>query len=103
MADFSPTFYIGTIHIESIEGASCLNMGNNLPVGFRSYKKENQGFGSISGNNNTISGLRSLLKDSNVIDILDQSEEEDIPEWVRKLIEEKFENNEELLENLEGV
>lgn len=84
MSFLSPNFLIGDIHIGSIEGASCLNMGNNLPIGFRSYKKHSQGFGSISGDNNNIEDIGSLLKDSGQIEVFDQSEDLDIPEWVKK-------------------
>lgn len=101
MVDLSPTFYIGTIHIETIEGASCLNMGNNLPIGFQSYKNQNQGFGSISGNNNTIQDLRSMLRDYSKTDIEGQNGQEDIPDWVKELIKEKMEINEELAEGVE--
>lgn len=86
MSLLSPVFFIGHIRIGSIEGASCLNMGNNLPVGFESHKKQNQGFGSISGDGNTIEDIRSLLEDSKIIDMLSQDNPEDIPDWVKQLI-----------------
>lgn len=86
MSLLSPVFFIGHIRIGSIEGASCLNMGNNLPVGFESHKKQNQGFGSISGDGNTIQDIRSLLEDSKIIDMLSQDNPEDIPDWVKQLI-----------------
>lgn len=93
MSFLSPVFFIGSISIDSIEGASCFNMGNNFPTGFESFKKHTQGFGSISGDHNDIQGLRSLLRDSNVIDMLNQAEGEDIPEWVKELITAKLSEN----------
>lgn len=85
MENLSPVFFIGNIRIGSVEGASCVNLGNNLPVGFQSFKKHNQGFGSISGDNNDISELCSVLKDTNAIDMLNQSGPEDIPDWIKRL------------------
>lgn len=90
MSNFSPNFFIKTLRIGSIEGASCLNMGNNLPIGFQSYTKQNQGFGAIHGNNNDISDIKSALKDSNVIDMLNQPEFDNLPDWVKKLIAAKL-------------
>lgn len=90
MDNLSPVFFIGNIRIGSVEGASCINLGNNLPVGFQSFKKQNQGFGSITGDNNDISELCSVLKDTNMIDMLNQSDSDEIPEWVKKLAAEKF-------------
>lgn len=86
MPELSPVFFIGSVRIGTVEGASCVNLGNNLPVGFQSYKKQNQGFGSISGDNNDISELCSALKDTNTIDMLNQPDAIDIPDWVEKLI-----------------
>ncbi|MGE5677184.1 MAG: hypothetical protein ACM3ZR_03910 [Pseudomonadota bacterium] len=90
MDSLSPIFYIGTIRIGIVEGASCINLGNNLPVGFQSYKKQNQGFGSITGDNNDISELCSVLKDTNMVDMLNKADTEEIPEWVKKLAVEKI-------------
>ncbi|MGE5631615.1 MAG: hypothetical protein ACM3TR_11035 [Caulobacteraceae bacterium] len=89
MPNASPIFFIGSIRIGIIEGASCVNFGNNLPIGFQSYKKQNQGFGSINGDNNEISKLFSALKDSNTIDMLNQPDSEDPPDWVKKMIASK--------------
>lgn len=90
MSHFSPNFFIKTLRIGSIEEASCLNMGNNLPIGFQSYTKQNQGFGTIHGNNNDITDIKSALKDSNVIDMLNQPGLDDLPDWVKKLIAAKL-------------
>lgn len=90
MPNLSPIFVIGNIRIGSVEGASCINLGNNLPIGFQSFKKQNQGFGSICGDNNDISELCSVLKDTNMIDMLNQSESDEIPYWVKKMASDKF-------------
>jgi hypothetical protein len=81
----SPTFIIGNIRIGSVEGASCVNMGNNYPTGFQSHKKHNQGFGSVGGDNNNIEGARSILDDSDFLDMFNQTDQ-DVPDWVEKLI-----------------
>jgi hypothetical protein len=85
MDSLSPVFFIGSIRIGSVQGASCINLGNNLPVGFQSFTKQNQGFGSITGDNNDISELCSVLKDTNMIDMLNQSDTDEVPDWVKKL------------------
>lgn len=90
MDSLSPVFFIGTIRIGSVGGASCVNIGNNLPTGFQSFSKTNQGFGSITGDNNDISELCSVLKDTNMIDMLNQSDTDETPDWVKKLAAEKF-------------
>jgi hypothetical protein len=90
MDNLSPIFFIGNIRIGSVEGASCINLGNNLPVGFQSFSKQNQGFGSITGDNNDISELCSVLKDTNMVDMLNKSDTDDIPQWVKKLAAENF-------------
>jgi hypothetical protein len=81
----SPTFIIGQMRIGSIEGASCLNMGNNWPTGFESHKKHNQGFGTVGGDNNRIDGLRSLLNDSDFLDMFNSSDDS-IPDWLKEKI-----------------
>lgn len=80
---FSPNFVIGRIEIGSIEGASCLNMGNNFPSNFHSSKKHNQGFGDVSGNNNHLSGTKSSLDDSDFLEWMAGDAAEMIPEPVR--------------------
>ncbi len=81
----SPQFVIGSIRIGSVENASCINMGNNWPTGFESHQKLTQGFGSVSGDRNVVSGIRSLLNDSDFLDMLNVSDSE-VPEWLQKLI-----------------
>ncbi|WP_211231974.1 hypothetical protein [Tuberibacillus calidus] len=88
-AKFDQTFHINTITIHTVEGASCVNIGNNFPVGFESYKKHLQGFGSISGNDNTIDGLKSLLNDRSLIDAFSGSDLSDSP-WIKALMESKI-------------
>lgn len=82
----SPTFYIGHIRIGSIEGASCVNLGNNWPTGFESYKKHTQGFGEIGGDHNRFSDARSAVSDSELVDMLNISDDTDIPEWLQDII-----------------
>ncbi|MBE1445620.1 hypothetical protein [Paenibacillus sp. OAS669] len=81
----SPQFVIGSIRIGSVENAACINMGNNWPTGFESHQKLTQGFGSVSGDRNAVSGIRSLLHDSDFLDMLNVSDSE-VPEWLQKLI-----------------
>jgi hypothetical protein len=90
MSYLSPNFYIRSIHIGTISEASCFNLGNNLPIGFQNYKKHNQGFGTVDGDNNDISDIKSMLKDSNVIDMINGAEEEELPDWVKHLIVSKL-------------
>lgn len=79
---FSPSFFIGTISIGTVEGASCVNLGNNLPSGFVNYKKQNQGFGSISGDHHDIHDILATLEETDIRDtftydkkLLDQEDE----------------------------
>lgn len=81
----SPQFVIGSIRIGSVENAACINMGNNWPTGFESHQKLTQGFGSVSGDRNVVSGIRSLLNDSDFLDMLNISDA-DVPEWLQKAI-----------------
>lgn len=90
MDNLSPVFFIGSIRIGSVSGASCINLGNNLPTGFQSFTKQNQGFGSITGDNNDISELCSVLKDTNLIDMLNQADSDEVPDWVKRLAAENF-------------
>ncbi|WP_040340500.1 hypothetical protein [Fictibacillus macauensis] len=90
MSSLNPNFFIGTFRIGSVEGASCINMGNNFPVNFKSHKKQNQGLGTISGDNNQFDGLRTLLDDADVIDMLTQGGDSSIPPWIQSLIQEKL-------------
>lgn len=82
---FSPTFIIGSIRIGSVEGASCVNMGNNYPTNFQNYKKHNQGFGNVGGDNNQVTGARAFLDDSDMVDQLG-GQEPAVPDWVREMI-----------------
>lgn len=86
---FDQTFHINTITIHTVEGASCVNIGNNFPAGFESYKKHTQGFGSISGNDNTIEGLKSLLHDHSLLDAFSGSDIYNSP-WIKELMETKM-------------
>ena len=83
----SPTFIIGHIYIGSVEGASCVNLGNNAASGFRNFEKTNQGFGNVSGDRNRVSGVRSMLDAGGNAEWLDGDEgEEEAPDWVKQLL-----------------
>lgn len=86
MTLLSPNFFIGTVRIGMVEGASCINFGNNVPNGFESYKKHSQGLGSITGDNNDIEGLRTFLNDRSIMDFLTDPKQTEIPQWVQDLI-----------------
>lgn len=82
----SPTFVIGYIRIGSVEGASCVNLGNNYPTGFESHSKLNQGFGNVSGDNNDIRGATSAVDDNDVLDMLSEADS-DMPQWVKHMLQ----------------
>ncbi|WP_438431886.1 hypothetical protein [Gorillibacterium sp. sgz500922] len=87
----SPTFVIGQIKIGTIEGSSCFNLGNNLPSGFTSRKVHNQGFGSVEGDNNRLSGLRSFLHETPGTEPDEEAAMPyEPPEWIREWMKESF-------------
>lgn len=90
MTLLSPNFFIGSIRIGIVEGASSVNFGNHAASGIESYKKQNQGVGNICGDGNELEGMRALLSDSAVMDMLIHSKQHQIPEWVQSLITEKI-------------
>lgn len=83
----SSVFVLGSIVVNQMEGASCFNVGNNFPTNFQSYKKHNQGFGTVHGSHNSIPNLRSFLNDPDVLDSVSFAPDGQMPEWVRNLIE----------------
>ncbi|WJH34746.1 hypothetical protein N6H14_00590 [Paenibacillus sp. CC-CFT747] len=86
----SPTFVIGQLRIGSVEGASCVNFGNNLPSGFASRKMHNQGFGSVGGDGNTIRGARSTVRETEGEKSQAAEDEGEVPDWIRELITASF-------------
>lgn len=82
----SPSFYIGHIRIGTVEGASCVNLGNNWPTDFENYKKHNQGFGEVGGDHNRLMDSRSTVKDSELIDMLNLTDDADLPDWLKEMI-----------------
>lgn len=92
MSFLSPNFLIGEFRIGSISDASCLNMGNNFPAHFQSHKKQNQGFGSITGDNNSIEGIRSLLSDPDFIDMFNHHDDPDLQELMKQFLVEEAED-----------
>ncbi|WP_442599905.1 hypothetical protein [Neobacillus sp. D3-1R] len=69
MNRFSPSFFIGSISIGTVEGASCVNLGNNLPSGFTNFKKHNQGFGNISGDHTNVHDILASLEENDSDDM----------------------------------
>lgn len=92
----SPTFIIGNIRIGTVEGASCINLGNNLPVGFTSRKTHNQGFGNVHGDDNRLSHTRSFLHETAHVGP-DETEpgNYDIPDWVKDWMGDVFKPDDE--------
>lgn len=88
MSFLSPTFLIKEFKIGTISDASCLNMGNNWPSQFESHKKQNQGFGSVTGDHNSLEDIRSLLSDPDFIDMLNIEDRDALPEWLEEAIAE---------------
>jgi hypothetical protein len=81
----SPQFVIGSIRIGSVENASCVNLGNNCLTAFENHQKLTQGFGSVNGDRNLVAGIRSLLNDSDFLDMLNVPDGE-LPEWLRETL-----------------
>jgi hypothetical protein len=89
---FSPQFVIGSIRIGTIQGASCLNMGNNFPTNFTSNKKTNQGFGNVTGDHNTLRDARSLVEDMDMVDMVNETNAQ-LPEWLEQMMREDTAND----------
>ncbi|TCP21936.1 hypothetical protein EV207_13823 [Scopulibacillus darangshiensis] len=87
--NFDQNFVINTLNIHTVEGASCVNVGNNFPTGFQNFKKHTQGFGSISGDNNQIDGIRSLVNDGSHFDTSSASDL-DNNKWIKELMADKM-------------
>lgn len=79
----SPHFTIGQLKIGTVEGASCVNFGNNIPANFQNHKKHNQGFGNVGGDHNKIEEAISALDDADLLDMFNHSDDE-VPEWLRE-------------------
>jgi hypothetical protein len=86
MKTLSPTFYIGTIQIGTVQDASCVNFGNSFPKDFTSQKNQNQGFGSISGDNNDIHDIISRLTQRNTAEIFGDATKAEQPDWLESLV-----------------
>lgn len=100
MKRFSPSFFIGTISIGTVEGASCVNLGNNLPSGFVNYKKHNQGFGTIHGNNNDIHGILAKIDEKDIHDTFNY-ENDDNQNELSKIGNEMMNTNLEIKEEID--
>lgn len=79
----SPIFLIGSIQIKSVESASCINFGNNYPAHFQSYKKQNQGFGTVSGDHSQIFGTKAELDHTGSFELWN-TEDDKIPQMINK-------------------
>ncbi|WP_404332795.1 hypothetical protein [Mesobacillus maritimus] len=86
MKSLSPTFFIGSIRIGTIQDASCVNFGNNFPTDLTSQKKQNQGFGNISGDHNDIHDILSRLTEKDKTEIFTESPTDSNPEWLEEMI-----------------
>ncbi|GGE48910.1 hypothetical protein GCM10011391_29680 [Pullulanibacillus camelliae] len=91
---FSPLFLIGEIRIGTISDASVMNLGNNEMSHFASHKKQNQGFGSITGDNHSIDNIRTLLNDPDFIDMLSDGKETTLPQWLEDMLTQQLKNKE---------
>lgn len=80
----APIFLIGTIQIKSVEGASCINFGNNYPTHFQSHKKQNQGFGTVSGDHSQIFGTKAKLDHAGSFE-LRNPERKEFPKSINKI------------------
>ncbi|MDC3417388.1 hypothetical protein [Aquibacillus salsiterrae] len=85
---FSPKFYIETLRIGSVEGASAINFGNNTPTNFENHSKHTQGFGTVSGDQSKISGSKSVLIEEALKDLFEE-EDSELAEWLKEMILEK--------------
>ncbi len=83
---FSPQFTIGSIRIGSVQGASCVNLGNNFPTHFTNHQKYNQGVGNVSGDHNQFNETRSVVDDSDMVDMINETGGE-LPEWLKRIIQ----------------
>lgn len=83
------TFTIGDISIGTIEDASAVNFGNNFPTDFKSHKKLKQGFGNILGNQNDIHDILSQLEEKDVVEVYNESQDHQSPEWLETIVEEQ--------------
>nr|WP_071316333.1 hypothetical protein [Anaerobacillus isosaccharinicus]MBA5587210.1 hypothetical protein [Anaerobacillus isosaccharinicus]QOY34596.1 hypothetical protein AWH56_017955 [Anaerobacillus isosaccharinicus] len=94
MSSLNPNFLIGNLRIGSVEGASCINLGNNFPIDFQSFKKQNQGFGNMTGDNNQSSDMKSFLADienqEEFLEIIKNLNDEDLPKWFKDLIASEY-------------
>jgi len=69
MAGFCIKINIGSINIGSVENASSFNIGKNFLREFDSMTKTNQGFGNISGDNNTLPDNTNYVEDPDGLDM----------------------------------
>ncbi len=64
-----PKFNIKSIQVSKVKNSSALLQNNeNAPLRWKSFKKENQGFGEINGEKLTIKNIWDLTHDQNQFD-----------------------------------
>lgn len=63
-----------------------MNLGNSEMAHFASHKKQNQGFGSITGDHHSIDNIRTLLNDPDFIDMFSGGEEVAMPQWLEDVL-----------------
>jgi len=71
----APIMNIRNLNIGTVEGASCVNIGNNFPNNFTSHKKLVQGFGAISGDYNNIQDIISQGLTKSQFEMINQAKE----------------------------
>lgn len=63
-------FHIKSFKIDSVENTSALFQSEtNAPTQWKSFKKDNQGFGEINGRQVKIKDLINLTDDSDCVDL----------------------------------
>ena len=65
-AVLSPTFVIGSIHIDTVQNASSITIGNNWLYGFQNVSKSTQGIGTLYGDKNIIHSVKTMVYDSDL-------------------------------------
>ncbi|MBS4193739.1 hypothetical protein [Lederbergia citri] len=98
----SPNFFIKNFTIHVVESASCVNIGSNHPTGFTSFKKHNQGFGSVNGSHNTLDGIKTLLSDKSLFDMFHNTDDEDAI-WINEIKDLVFSKVDAYLETADVV
>lgn len=89
-APFSPTFHFKEFKVGSLENASTINIGNNYPTNFKGFKRQNQGLGTIDGNNNDIHDLQSYIHLRYFLDAF-MDDHDDVPDYIKEMLDKYLE------------